>query len=392
MFRTQFTLDPELIYLNSGTHSICPSAVLDAVTRYQREYERNPTIELFRAWERLWKTQVRLAAFFGADPAELFLRVNVTEAMNAFLLGMPLGKGGEILISDLEYGAVAAIAKFRAKRDELRLRELHLPNAPAELTRLTPARAAELVLSQLGPETRLLILSDVMTSNGLVLPLDEIARETRRRGILLAVDGAHGPGFLPIDLSRSDIDFYGGNLHKWMMGPKGTGFGWVPKRHHGALEPLLAGWTTFETPPHFQAFGGGSRFAAAQLMHGCRDFAPFFALNDLLDFWERNGGRAAISARVRELQLELEARMADALPWPLASPTAESGLRGPLLAYELPERLHGRAPLLFGQLLSEHRLQIQVLQVQGRWILRLSPHVYNSEEELERGVRILAAL
>src|SRR4051812_44847016 len=102
--RAEFDIDPKLIYLNSGTHSICPRSVIDAQIRFEREFEKNPTAALFGAWERLWEVQKELGHFVNADPLDLFLRPNITVALNVFILGMPMPKG-EILHSDMEYGA-----------------------------------------------------------------------------------------------------------------------------------------------------------------------------------------------------------------------------------------------------------------------------------------------
>lgn len=377
--REEFDLDPSFIYLNSGTHSIAPRAVLEAVTRHQREYERNPTQGLIAVWAKLWDVQKRLAAFFHAEPEDLFLRHNVSEAMAAFILGMPLREGGEILLSDLEYGAVENICRERAYKGNYELRRFHIPLNAEGLTKL--------VVDQLRDRTRLLVLSHVATGTGLLLPIARIAEETRKRGILLAVDGAHAAGALPLDFrDLQDVDFYGTNLHKWLLGPKGTGFGWVPKRHQEALRPLEPGWTTFETAPEFASFGGGSRFASRLLMPGCRDFAPFLALHETLDFWKRHG-EGAIRARLDALMTELE-RVMDPLGWEPLSPPLGS-LRGPLAAYALPERLEKEGPALMSRLLAERRLQVSITRPHGKCRLRLSPHVYNTEEELAQAAKAL---
>src|SRR5690348_16175777 len=110
-FRSEFDLDESLIYLNSGTQSICPRNVLEAVVRHLHAYERNPTDHLIHSWENLWKTQSELAEFLGARPQDLFLRPNVTLAMNSFVLGARLPHDGEILVSDTEYQAVVNVCR-----------------------------------------------------------------------------------------------------------------------------------------------------------------------------------------------------------------------------------------------------------------------------------------
>jgi isopenicillin-N epimerase len=254
--REHFDLDPGLIYLNSGSHSIVPRGVRQAWIREIEAYERNPTGNLFGAWARLWQVQKKLAAYLGAEAQDLFLRVNVTEALNEFVQGMPLPAGKAIGLSDLEYGAVTNLVRYRAERDGRPVRTIRLPATPEELDGLTPAKLLKLIEAQLSPDLGLLVVSDVMTGTGLLLPLRELAALTRARGILLAVDGAQGLGSRPIDFREfGDVDFYGGNLHKWFMAPKGTSFGWVHPRHQAALQPRLAGWTTYESTGLFAQVG-----------------------------------------------------------------------------------------------------------------------------------------
>lgn len=376
-----------MIYLNSGTHSLTPPSILDAMQRYQREYETNPTLNLFHLQPRLWRVQTRLARFFGADPRDIFLRSNVTQVLNEFIQGVPLPKGSEIALTDLEYGAIVNLVRFRCERDGLKQRTIHLPGTAEGYAKLTPSALVDLIVSQLGPETRMLVVSDVMTYNGLKLPLEGLSAKTRKRGILLVVDGAHGPGSTALDFRKlSNVDFYGGNLHKWMMGPKGTSFGWVHPDHQKTLTPLLAGWTTFETTPPFDEFGDGSRFAVKMLIVGCQDYSPFYALEDLVEHWEKQGP-AKLRARIYELQADLEEKM-KALHVPSASPPFGI-MRGPLMAYEMPEKARKNAWGLFVDLAEKHGLQVAMPQMQGRAVLRLSPHVYNTLEENTQAVEIL---
>lgn len=376
-----------MIYLNSGSHSITPKPILEAVHRYQWEYEQNPTLGLFNTWERLWKVQKKLAGFFHARAEDLFLRPNVTEVLNEFVLGLPLPSGAEIAITDLEYGAIANLVRFRCERDGLQNNLIHLPSTSAGLASVTEASLLEAILTQLTPATRMFVCSDVMTGNGLVLPIEKLSAETRKRGIFLIVDGAHGPGALDLDFRKFEkVDFYAGNLHKWMMGPKGTSFGWVNPSQRKHLLPIHAGWTSFETPSIFEKFGEGDRFAASRLMIGCRDFAPFFALEDLIQHWEAEGSEQ-IRKQIYSLQSELEQHLVE-VGLELISPP--SGLlRGPLISFELPLPKRNSPFELFYELLYAHGLQVAIPWVQDRAILRVSPHIYNTSSELKQAAEIL---
>jgi isopenicillin-N epimerase len=391
--RAEFDLDPELIYLNSGTHSLCPRRVIDAVVRELRQYELNPTAQLIETYPRMWEIQKDVAAFLKARPEDLYLRPNVTASLNVFLMGIELenAAGGEILVSDSEYGATVNICRLRAERDGMKLRSFHLPGKSEEIEGLTPERLADTVIRELRPETRILLLSHVATGNGMRLPLEPIARETRKRGIVLAVDAAHATAALELDFARlSDVDFYGGNLHKWVMGPKGTAYGWVHPRMQPRLKPITAGWMTFEVNPAHGKFAPGHPFAQKFYDSACIDFSPYLALHETFAFWREWGARP-IRARLQELRDCVETEMKAHTGWKCLTPTHPE-LRGPLLSYELPERLLAEGYALMQRVLREHRVQIASTYFQGGWVLRISPHVHNSEDEIRRAAEAFAKL
>lgn len=391
-FRELFDLDPSLTYLNSGTHSICPTRVTDEVIRHLRAFERNPTANLAGVWPKLWASQQALARYLGARPEDLILRPSVTSAMNAFLMTIPLAHGsGEILVSDGEYGAIANICRFRAERDGLSLRAFHLPGWTAELAHATEDSLVDCVLRELRPETRILVLSHVITGNGLRLPIERIAHETRKRGVLFAVDGAHATGAIEMDFARlEDVDFYAGNLHKWVMGPKGTGFGWRSPRHQDALQPLEAGWTTFAPHPPHTGFAPGHTNTQRLLNAASIDFAPWLALPEVFKLWSELGADA-VRARLGALQACVEREMRNQVGWNLlASPDLK--LRGPLLAYELPQAFEAEGYGFMFRFYEKHRIQVASSMLQGRWVLRISPHIYNTEEEIAHAARAIAEL
>jgi isopenicillin-N epimerase len=245
-----------------------------------------------------------------------------------------------------------------------------------------------LILSQIQPETKMLVLSHVTTGTGLVLPIAAIAEETRRAGIYLVIDGAHATGAISVDFRKlENVDFYGGNLHKWMLGPKGTGFGWVAPRNQEKLQPMQAGWTTFDTPEYYAGFGESSRFQGRFLLAGCHDFAPYFAIHETLDFWKKIGPQV-IQNRIYELQRCAENEIQNVLKWKSISPP-DGSLRGPLLSYELPESWRKAGAMKMFSLLREHQLQVAIFAVQEKLCLRLTPHIYNLESEIQRAVQIL---
>lgn len=384
--REDFAITPGLIYLNSANLSLCPRAVSEAIAKYREDFERNPTQGLREAWGKLWQSQVALATFLGARPEDLFLRANVTQVLNAFIFGFPLPAHSEILVGELEYGAIVNICRLRAQRESHAVRILKMPTTLFSMKSASVASLTDSVVSQLSPRTRLVVLSHVIGATGLVLPVREIARELRRRDIFFVVDGAYAPGALPVDFRElEEVDAYGCSLYKWMLGPKGTAFGWVSPQRQAQLQARDAGWASYDRPASLDAFGGKTDFQSRFLLSGCQDFAPFFAVRDSVAFWENR------APHLRARMATLRKVLTDSLTWDRWR-SDDDAVNGPLLAFSLPARCQAQGPALAASLLETHGIQAHALALHGKWLVVLSPHVYNTETELERVIAALNAL
>lgn len=382
-FSSLFARDESFAFLNAGTLSRTPLAVLDWMEARRREDERNPTRTVFTSPAEFWEAQKQVAAFLGADPERLFLRTNVTAALNDFLFALPLKGEGEILATGLEYGATANLARLRAMQAGMSFRTLPLPLGPEVSDADILAAIREGILSS----TKLLVVSHVATGDGRILPVREISRLARERGVVVVVDGAHAIGALPLNLAElPDVDFYGGNFHKWFLAPKGTAFGYTHPRWQKGLDWRFGGWASFEKPAHYRGFEGGTE-AAARLFPGTMDAVPFAALGELVRFWDHHG-RDAIRARQAKLR-DLAADIAEAYGWERVS-TRDPARLGPLVSFARPATWpNGDGIELATRLFRDHRVQVALPFAQGRALLRLSPGIYSTETEVKEGLERL---
>lgn len=374
----------EEIYLNSGTMSRCPIEVIDYLQKEQLDYEKNPTKALFASYDRRWKIQSLLATFLNANPHDLYLRANVTQAINDFVFSYSWPKGCEILVSNVEYGACRNIVKQLCHKNELVLKEFVLPEDP-------DAPASEIIrclLQSISPKTKGLLVSHVSTGNGRILPIKEIAEVLCARSIITMVDGAHAAGALDLNFKDfGNIDFYAANLHKWMMGPKGTGFGWINPNVRKEVVLNYGSWASFDFPSSFGNFGEKNQSTAELLVPGCIDNAPFYALEALLHFWNRLG-KDAIRAEIFKKQQFLIDQVGKKLGWQMASPRNAS-IRGPLVAYWLPPALEKRGVSLISDLLEDIGVQINIPIYKNRPVIRFSPQIYTKENEIEIAIERL---
>jgi isopenicillin-N epimerase len=272
--RSEFLLDPEVVFLNHGSFGACPRPVFEAYQRWQVELERQPVEFLGRRLRNLLaESRARLAEYVGADRDEIVYFPNVTAALNAVARSLPLNDGDEILTTDHEYGALQRTWTFVCEHRGARLvvRELPLPFDD-------PAQTVEAIWSGVTPRTRVMFMSHITSPSAITVPIEPLIQRARDRGIWTVIDGAHAIGQLPLDLHRLGVDFYGGNCHKWLSAPKGAGFLYARKELQELTEPVIISWGWRPIDP------GPSVFVDQHERQGTRDPAAYLAVPDAIDF------------------------------------------------------------------------------------------------------------
>lgn len=371
--------------------ALSPTSVLHRIQKEKELYELNPTDGLFNAWGRMWDVQKKLAQFLHADPRNLYLRANVTVAMSDYILALKLPGQSEILVSDIEYGAISKICQYKAETEKLGFKTFSLHERGQKSHTITEDQLLERLENALTPRTKLVMLSHVMTGAGLRLPIEKMARLLRSKNIFFAVDGAHGAGSCELDFSNTEVDFYGSNLHKWLMGPKGSGFAYVAPRMREHLHPRFAGWTTGEVPPHFAVFGEGDEWTTRWMICSTHNFSDFYGIHEMIHFWQEQGSEK-IMARQKQLAHFAKEKLGELTGWECRSdfPTAE--LRGPLIAFALPASFQEKGFALVPYMQNKKNIVITTTFIQGDWHLRISPHVYNTEDEIIEAAEVLSKL
>jgi isopenicillin-N epimerase len=208
----QFVIDG--IHLNTGTYGSCPLPVLEATIHHLRAYERMTTQE----HPDLVALHAALERFLGAWPGSVAVVGNTTEAMNVVANALDLGPGDEVLTTTHEHIGGRCCWELQAARRGAVLRTFAPPLDPDDDEALLAAWEGEVT-----PRTRVLSISHVLFTTGMIQPAARLVRLARERGIVSVVDGAHPPGMLALDLQALDADYYASSPHKWLLAPKGTG-------------------------------------------------------------------------------------------------------------------------------------------------------------------------
>jgi isopenicillin-N epimerase len=343
------------------------------------EAEANPTrIAAERGDEPLRRAQEKIAQYIGADPKNVIFHVNVTHALNQALMCLKWPKEGEFIASDQEYGAIVNAARAMAKRNGLSFRTFEIPPRPR-----SPEEVCDAVLKALTPATVGVLVSHITTRNGLVTPVERLGELLRARNVRLIVDGAHGPGLLPLKLGSTQIDIYGGALHKWFMGPKGTAFLYVAGDLHGQMQPHIVGWggTPEDSAPVKERLHGWDyRFQHIFRLQGLVDFSAFLALPAALNFREGIGEERILS-RIASLAEYVRRRLEGDLKLQCLSPPAD--MNAGLVSFVSPEWLC--TPDASEKIFQRYRITIPVWHGPRRGnLLRVSAHIWNLERDIDR--------
>ena len=242
--RKQFLVPADVVYLNNGTVGTSPMPVVQAIADGLHELERmvsdNP--EIYPIWGYPHENEIHtafradLAAFIGGTKDEIAIVRNATEANNYIANGLEMKAGDEVLMSDQEHPGGEEPWKVRAKRYGIVVKKFQIPMPPKDKNEILNR-----IEDAITPRTRIIFVSHITTTTGVVLPAKEICALARQKGILSALDGAHVPGMMRLNLREIGCDMYTSSPHKWLFAPKGSGFLYVREE----VQPQI--WNTIVT-------------------------------------------------------------------------------------------------------------------------------------------------
>jgi len=371
-------LDPAVTYLNHGTVGATPRRVLAAQQALRDEIERRPSQFLLRELTsvrvggpraeppRMRAAAAEVAAFFGARGDDLVFVENITTGANAVLQSLPLAPGDEILVADLAYGGVVNAARYAARRAGAVVKTVEMPHPVRD-----PGEVADAFAAALTARTRLALVDHITAESALLLPLAEIARRCRARGVPVLADGAHAPGAIALDIPALGVDWYTGNLHKWAWTPRSAGILWVAPERQADLHPTVISW------------GLDQGMTAEFDLLGTRDPTTYLAAPAALAFL-RELGLDAVRAYNHDLAWSGARRLAARWDTPFETPES---MIGTMATVPLPESMGSTredAAALRDQLLFEDAIEVQVHAWRGRLHVRISAQIYNDAADIER--------
>ncbi|MES2523720.1 MAG: aminotransferase class V-fold PLP-dependent enzyme [Gemmatimonadota bacterium] len=360
------------IYLNAASTGPVPQRAVDVANHWSALRAAPHRIPLSLMMDAAATARAQFARLVGADASEIALMPNTTYGLNLAARALPL-RPGVILTFDGEFPS--CVYPFQALGSRGISLELvpRVNGLPDEDT---------LVAAIARPDVVAVVISWVQFATGYVADLARIGAACRANGVFFIVDGIQGCGVREIDLHALPVDIFASGAQKWQLSPWGTGFVYVRQELIQSLEPLDVGWACMKastdyarlTDYEFDYFDDARRFEVVTLAY--HDFAVANASTGML----LELGVVNVSAHLQALGDRL-LEWASSRPQTRVVTPADPARRAGVIAFT-PADLDGTAARL---------RKASVAHVVREGAIRLSPHCYNTMDEIDTVVRLLDA-
>jgi len=376
--RSQFPMPPEEAYCNTGTLGAPPvrvlRAMIDHITRYALEIAHcdwsDGGIHLLSGYFPYVDLRKKIGRLIHADYKNIALTQNATMGMNFLAAGLDLPEGAEILTTDKEHSGGRSGWQLLARRRGTIWREVPIP-VPAD----EPGQILSAFEKAVGPKTRILSFPHITSGTGTILPVRELCQLARARGLLSIVDGAQAVGHVPVDVQDIGCDAYYSSPHKWLLAPAGTGILYI---HERCIDSV---WTTIASGNWDNHEDNGFRLT----QRGTGNAALMVGLEAAVDFHFAVGPER-IRRRIKQLGDRLREGLAGIPRTKILTPLHPE-LSAGLTTFNVAE-MKGKD--LQDELWKRGKLQPRAQG--GKRGVRFSTHIYNSADEVDRALAIVAEL
>ena len=378
LIRKQFPLKEGQTYFNNGTMGPTSSYVLekmiDHMLYYNKEaatidYKNGSGPELLSGYFPYVELRKKLGEIINCDYKEISLTQNATFGMNYVGMGLDLKEGDELLNTNQEHGGGFGAWQTLAKRKGCIYKQATMP-VPAN----DPQEIIDAIFKEVTAKTKVIAIPHIVSVYGTVMPVKEICAEARTRGIFTVLDGAQCVGQIDVDVKDIGCDAYYSSLHKWLLAPPGSGVLYVNKDKVGDIWTTIASYNWDNHDDH------GFRL----MQNGTGNPALIAGFDAAVDFFNTIGKDRWLG-RIKELGQYLRNGLKEMEHITISSSTNESMAAG-ITTYAVKD--------MTGPELQKHMWNTERLQPRsvGKELLRHSVHIYNSKEEIDRALKVIAQL
>ncbi|MBL8207156.1 MAG: aminotransferase class V-fold PLP-dependent enzyme [Blastocatellia bacterium] len=368
--RELFPVTKDYIYLNHAAVAPLPLPAFEAMQRYTRDLLEHGLVH-WREWgQEVERVRALAAQLINAKPHEIAFAANTSTGLSLVANGLNWRAGDNVVTADCEFPANQLPWQRLQKAYGVEVRQAKEREGRLE---------TEELLSLIDERTRVVTLSFVEFASGFRNDLATIGKFCREREVLFVVDAIQGLGALQLDVASCCIDALSADAHKFLLGPDGVAIFYVSERWLERLQPTVVGWTSVKEPFDFarpeKEFADGAR----RFEPGALNTAGIMGLGASMSLLLQTG-----LPTIERYLLDLTEYLCD-------------GLNG--IGYHVvSSRRAGEASAVVccthethsAERLYEHLDAQQIITTPRLGRLRISPHFYNTREDIDQVIKALA--
>ncbi|MCR5879233.1 aminotransferase class V-fold PLP-dependent enzyme [Phenylobacterium sp. J367] len=390
--RSQFVLAPDRVDMSAMLIASHPREVRNAIERHRRALDEQP-IEYLEQNNRRLQNAARQAVgrYMGLPAGDVALTDSTTMGAGLVYNGLLLRPGQEVLTTHQDYYVTHEALRLAAMRTGAKVRRISLYD---RLETVTPDSLAANVVGQIGPSTRVLALTWVLSSTGLKVPVAQISQRVRAinatrpadQQVLVCVDGVHGFANQDVGFQELGADFFFAGCHKWLFGPRGTGVVLGSPAGWSAMAPTIPTFLDSSAYSNWISGAEPQECTGARLTPGgFKAFEHIWALSDafVLHEW---AGRKAVADRTAELADQLKTGLA-AMPHVTLWTPRSRELSAGIVSFDVAGMSANQAVAK----LREWKILASVAPY-ARPHVRLTPSIRNSPQEVDFALQAVRAM
>ncbi|KAK1819816.1 hypothetical protein LTR12_005691 [Friedmanniomyces endolithicus] len=399
--------------LNHGSFGTYPKEIRSLVHHYQEEAEARPDPWIRYEYPRLLdESRAAVAKYINAPASTIVLIPNATTGLNTVLHNLVYQPGDTIIYFATIYGACEKTVDYICETTPASSHKIDFTYPISDSALLSLFETAIATLKSSGKNPKLAIFDTIVSLPGVRMPFEQLTALCKQHSLLSCIDGAHGVGHIPLDLSSLDPDFFFSNAHKWLYTPRACAVFYVPERNqhlirstlptsHGFIPAPVEGRVVDNPLPP----SGKSDFVTNFQFVGTMDNSPYLCVAAALEWrgrvtWKGKRGEEAIEAYLLPLAREAGRVVSSALETEVME-NAEgtlgkcdfSNVRLPLSYAEVAGSDRGKtvkiAQWIAKVLVEEYDTFIAIIFYAEAWWVRLSAQVYLTSQDFEWAAGVL---
>ena len=362
--RKLFPIVRRLLYFDAASLSPYSLPVIDALDKFKKERRDTGSLYYDKWYEEIERGRKLAARLTKAKTSEIALVKNTSEGINLVTLILDWERGDNIVVSDLDFPA--KIYPFL----NLRKKGVNVKYVKSQEGRVL----ASDIEKEIDENTKLVSLSHVLYSNGFKIDLEEIGSLCEEKGAYFHVDAAQSLGVMQTNVKKANVDFLSVAGYKWLLSPLGSGFFFI-KEEFLDRSPIL-GWQSVKDPFALDVYNYEILDSAKRFEIGNLDVGAFLGMVAALELIDSIGIKE-IEKRV----LSLSSFLLDEL----------NNLGVEVISNFERENRSGIISFINKGITKKDLIENSIVATIREYI-RLSPHIYNTEDEILKAVEILKKL